>query len=134
MPQFSGLSKYNIIGFVSIVDVSRARAFYRETLGLRLVREEPPFALVFDANGIMLRLVMAKELPPAHGTVLGWEVPEIAATVQVLGQAGVRFERYAGMNQDEGGIWTSPTGAKIAWFKDPDGNTLSISEHPELKK
>ncbi len=134
MSQFSGLSKYNIIAFVSIVNVSRARDFYRDTLGLRLVTEEPPFALVFEANGIMLRLGMAKELPPAHGTVLGWQVPEITSTVKNLGQAGVRFERYDGLDQDGLGIWTSPSGAKVAWFKDPDGNILSISEHPELKK
>jgi catechol 2,3-dioxygenase-like lactoylglutathione lyase family enzyme len=134
MSQHSGLGKYNIVGFVSIVDVPRAKEFYQNTLGLRLVMEEPPFALVFEANGIMLRLGMAKKLPPAHGTVLGWQVPEIAATVESLGQAGVRFERYEGMNQDELGIWTSPTGAKVAWFKDPDGNILSVSEHPELKK
>jgi catechol 2,3-dioxygenase-like lactoylglutathione lyase family enzyme len=128
--QLTGLGQHNIIGFVSIVDVSRAKEFYRDTLGLRLMREEPPFALVFDANGIMLRLGMAKELPPAHGTVLGWQVPEIAATVRSLEQAGVRFERYTGMDQDEQGIWTSPTGAKVAWFKDPDGNILSITEFP----
>jgi catechol 2,3-dioxygenase-like lactoylglutathione lyase family enzyme len=134
MSHLSGLGQHNIIGFVSIVDVSRAREFYRDTLGLRLVMEEPPFALVFEANGIMLRLGMAKELPPAHGTVLGWQVPEITATVKNLGQAGVRFERYGGMDQDELGIWTSPSGAKVAWFKDPDGNILSVSEHPELKK
>ena len=134
MSQLSGLGKYNIIGFVSIVDVSRARDFYRDTLGLRLVAEEPPFALVFESNGLMLRLGMAKELPPAHGTVLGWQVPEITATVKNLTQAGVRFERYGGMDQDELGIWTSPSGAKVAWFKDPDGNILSVSEHPGLRK
>jgi catechol 2,3-dioxygenase-like lactoylglutathione lyase family enzyme len=113
--------------------VARAKKFYRDTLGLRLVMEEPPFALVFDANGIMLRLGMAKEIAPAHGTVLGWQVPEIRATVQELTKVGVKFERYEGMDQDELGIWTSPNGAKVAWFKDPDGNTLSLSEHPELK-
>jgi catechol 2,3-dioxygenase-like lactoylglutathione lyase family enzyme len=134
MSQPFGLAECNIIGFVSIVDVSRARSFYRDTLGLRLMVEEPPFALVFDANGIMLRLGVAKEIAPAHGTVLGWQVPAIGATVKSLGQAGVRFERYEGMDQDELGIWASPTGAKVAWFKDPDGNTLSISEHPELKR
>jgi catechol 2,3-dioxygenase-like lactoylglutathione lyase family enzyme len=133
MSQLSGLGKYNIIGFVSIVDVPRAKGFYRDTLGLRLIMEEPPFALVFDANGIMLRLGMAKEIAPAHGTVLGWQVPEITATVKNLAIAGVSFERYEGMDQDELSIWTSPTGAKVAWFKDPDGNTLSISEHPEPK-
>jgi len=127
MTQLSGLGKYNIVAFVSIVDVSRARDFYQDTLGLRLVMEEPPFALVFEANGIMLRLGMAKELPLAHGTVLGWQVPEIAATVRSLAQAGVPFERYAGMDQDELGIWTSPSGARVAWFKDPDGNILSVS-------
>lgn len=134
MPQISRLGSYNIIGFVTIVDVARAKSFYRDTLGLRLVTEEPPFALVFEANGIMLRLGMAKELPPAHGTVLGWQVPDIIATVHELEQAGVRFERYEQMMQDELGIWSSPTGAKVAWFKDPDGNILSISEHPELHK
>jgi len=132
MAKSLGLGKYNIIGFVSIVDVSRAKDFYRDTLGLRLLKEELPFALVFDANGIMLRLGMAKEIAPAHGTVLGWQVPQVNATVKELAQAGVRFERYEGMGQDELGIWTSPTGAKVAWFKDPDGNTLSLSEHPEL--
>jgi catechol 2,3-dioxygenase-like lactoylglutathione lyase family enzyme len=133
MAQSVGLARYNIIGFVSIVEVPRAKIFYRDTLGLKLVMEEPPFALVFDANGIMLRLGMAKEIAPAHGTVLGWQVPEINATVKELAQAGVQFERYQGMDQDELGIWTSPTGAKVAWFKDPDGNILSLSEHPEPK-
>jgi catechol 2,3-dioxygenase-like lactoylglutathione lyase family enzyme len=134
MSQPSGLGNYNIIAFVYIVDVPRARNFYRDILGLRLVTEEPPFALVFEANGIMLRLGMAKELPPAHGTVLGWQVPEIAATVENLGRFGVRFERYEGMNQDELGIWSSPSGAKVAWFKDPDGNVLSVTEFPESNK
>ena len=134
MSQLTRLGRYDIIGFISIVDVARARDFYRETLGLRLVSEEPPFALVFEANGIMLRLGMAKELPPAHGTVLGWQVPDIVATVKELEQAGILFERYKQMKQDELGIWTAPTGAKVAWFKDPDGNILSIGEHPELKK
>ena len=134
MPQSIGLSKHNVIAFVTIVDVERAKEFYRDTLGLRLLSEEPPFALVFDANGIMLRLVMGKELPPARGTVLGWQVPDVAATVQELQQAGVRFERYEFMKQDDLGIWTTPTGAKVAWFKDPDGNILSLSEHPEWKQ
>lgn len=133
MAQRSGLGKYNIIGFLTIVDVARAKEFYRDTLGLRLVSEEPPFALVFEANGIMLRLGMGKELPPARGTVLGWQVPDIAAAVKDLEQAGIRFERYDFMKQDELGIWTTPTGARVAWFKDPDGNVLSLSEHPEWK-
>jgi catechol 2,3-dioxygenase-like lactoylglutathione lyase family enzyme len=130
MAQPSKLAKYDIVGFVSIVDVERAKEFYRDTLGLTLLSEEPPFALVFDAHGIMLRLGMAKEIPPAHGTVLGWNVPDIAEAVKELADAGVGFERYPPMKQDELGIWTAPGGAKIAWFKDPDGNILSVSEHP----
>lgn len=131
MTQHAGLSRYNIIGFVTIVDVDRARSFYRDTLGLRLLNEEPPFALVFDANGIMLRLAMGKELPPASGTVLGWQVPSIETAVGDLLAAGVPFERYGFLEQDDRGIWTSPTGARVAWFKDPDGNLLSVSEHPQ---
>ena len=131
MSHSAGLGNHNLIAFVTIVDVDKARAFYRDTLGLRLLMEEPPFALVFDANGIMLRLGMAKVLPPAHGTVLGWQVPQIANAVRSLSQNGVRFERFDGMAQDELGVWTSPTGARVAWFRDPDGNILSVSEHPE---
>jgi catechol 2,3-dioxygenase-like lactoylglutathione lyase family enzyme len=128
------LSNYNIIAFVSIVDVERAKQFYRDTLGLRLVSEEPPFALVFEAHGIMLRLGMAKEPPPPRGTVLGWQVPDIIAAVKDLERAGVRFERYDSVRHDDLGIWTTPSGAKVAWFKDPDGNILSLSEHPEWKQ
>jgi catechol 2,3-dioxygenase-like lactoylglutathione lyase family enzyme len=127
------LGNYNIIGFVTIVDVDRAKTFYRDKLGLRLVSEEPPFALIFDANGIMLRLGMGKERTPAVGTVLGWQVPDASAVVKDLTQAGISFERYDFLQQDAHGIWTSPTGARVAWFKDPDGNILSISEHPEAK-
>lgn len=130
----AGLGQYNVVAFVTIVDVARAKEFYRDTLGLRLVSEEPPFALVFDANGIMLRLGMGKERPQVPGTVLGWQVPDASAAVKDLKQAGVQFERYDFLQQDADGIWTSPSGARVAWFKDPDGNVLSISEHPELNR
>jgi catechol 2,3-dioxygenase-like lactoylglutathione lyase family enzyme len=127
----SGLAKYKLIAFVTIVDVEQAKKFYRDTLGLTLVSEEPPFALVFDANGIMVRLAMGKELPKVPGTVLGWQVPEIKSAVGELRGRGVQFEHFEGLKQDEAGIWTSPTGARVAWFRDPDGNVLSLSEHPE---
>jgi catechol 2,3-dioxygenase-like lactoylglutathione lyase family enzyme len=133
MTQTMPLAKYKIIAFATIVDVERAKHFYRDTLGLTLVSEEPPFALVFDANGIMIRLGMAKELPKAHGTVLGWQVPEIEVAARDLITCGIQFERFEGLKQDEQGIWTSPTGARVAWFRDPDGNILSISEHPETE-
>jgi catechol 2,3-dioxygenase-like lactoylglutathione lyase family enzyme len=127
------LTACNLIGFVTIVDVARAKEFYRDKLGLPLVSEEPPFALVFDANGIMLRLAIANERPALNGTVLGWQVPDAMAAVADLEKAGILFERYGFLPQDEHGIWTTPTGSKVAWFKDPDGNLLSISEHPEAK-
>jgi catechol 2,3-dioxygenase-like lactoylglutathione lyase family enzyme len=132
MTTHNKLTNFDIIAFVPIVDVARAKHFYRETLGLPLLSEEPPFAVVFNANGIMLRLVMAKELPPRLGTTLGWRVVDLASVVTELSAAGVAFEQYPGMPQDQLGIWTAPTGAKVAWFKDPDGNLLSISEHPEV--
>ena len=127
------LAKLQLIAFATIVDVERAKRFYRDILGLTLISEEPPFALVFDANGIMVRLGMAKKLPEAHGTVLGWQVPEIEAAAQELSESGVQFERFDGLKQDDKGVWVSPTGAKVAWFRDPDGNILSISQHPEFE-
>lgn len=123
------LSDQSIIGFVATSDPDRAKKFYRDTLGLPLVSEQPPFALVFDAHGTMLRVTMVKEVVSAGYTVLGWQVPDIVAAASALSQAGVQFERYPGMQQDELGIWSSPSGASLAWFKDPDGNTLSISQH-----
>jgi len=123
------LSEQSIIGFVATSDADRAKKFYRDTLGLRLESEEMPFALVFDAHGTMLRVTIVKKVSPAGYTVLGWQVPNISAAAKTLQEAGVRFERYQGMEQDELGIWSSPGGGKVAWFKDPDGNTLSISQH-----
>ena len=105
----------------------RAKAFYRDTMGLRLVSEDQ-FAIVFDANGTMLRVSVVPEMTPAKYTVLGWDVSDIAAIAKSLTDAGVEFQRYPWMTHDELGIWTSPSGAKVAWFQDPDGNILSITE------
>jgi catechol 2,3-dioxygenase-like lactoylglutathione lyase family enzyme len=123
------LSDQSIIGFVATSNPDRAKKFYRDTLGLSLVSEEMPFALVFDAHSTMLRVTIVKQVSPAGYTVLGWQVPNIVAAAKALLEVGVRFERYQGMQQDELGVWSSPGGAGIAWFKDPDGNTLSISQH-----
>ena len=127
----NGLGKHKIIGFVPVVDAARAKEFYRQTLGLELVSEELPYAIVFNANGNMLRLVLGATRPSVMGTVLGWQVPNASEAVKDLRAAGVEFERYEFLPQDEEGIWTTPTGSKVAWFQDPDGNVLSISEHPE---
>ena len=128
MSQHTGLGKYNIIGFVTIVDVARAKEFYRDTLGLRLVSEDG-FALVFDSGGAPLRISLAQEVIPAKYTVLGWDVKDIRATVTALKKAGVIFEIFGFFKQDELGIWTAPNGDQVAWFKDPDGNVLSVSHH-----
>lgn len=96
-------------------------------LGLTLV-EQNPYACVFDAHGTMLRVTAVAAVAPTSYTVLGWRVRDIAATTRGLAQRGVTFARYPGMNQDDAGVWTAPGGDKIAWFADPDGNTLSLTE------
>jgi|SRR5579871_2094203 len=123
----SVLGSQKIVAFVGTSEPERAKAFYRDILGLRLESEDQ-FAVVFDANGTMLRVSIVPEMTPAKHTVLGWEVADIAATAKSLQRAGVDFQRYPWMTQEELGIWTSPSGARVAWFLDPDGNILSITE------
>jgi catechol 2,3-dioxygenase-like lactoylglutathione lyase family enzyme len=121
------LGSINIVAFVPTKDTTQARAFYEGTLGLRFVKDDG-FACVLDANGIMIRVAKA-EFTPAPFTILGWKVPEIEKMVAVLRDKGVHFERFGFFEQDELGIWTAPIGDKVAWFKDPDGNILSLSQH-----
>jgi catechol 2,3-dioxygenase-like lactoylglutathione lyase family enzyme len=123
------LGDKKIVALVPITDTARAKAFYADKLGLRFVAEDP-FAVVFDANGIMLRLTKVKEFTPQKFSILSWEVPDIEAEVRNLAAAGVAFERYGFFQQDELGIWTAPDGTKVAWFLDPDGNNLGIVQHP----
>src|SRR3954470_6342291 len=120
---------YNIVAFVATSKPARARRFYRDTLGLCLVSEDE-FALAFDARGTMLRVSIVNEVVAAGYTVLGWQVPDIVAAAKRLQEVGVRLQRYPGMEQDRRGVWTSPSGARVAWFKDPDGNILSLTELP----
>lgn len=122
------LGSTNIVAFVPIKDADKARAFYEGVLGLRFVKDDG-FALVFDANGIMIRAAKMKEFTPAQFTVLGWRVSKIEEVARGLAKHGVKFEIFGFFQQDELGIWTTPTGDKVAWFKDPDGNILSVSEH-----
>jgi len=123
----SSLGKVQVIAFAATANPARAKAFYRDTLGLKLMSEDG-FALVFDANGTMLRVQRVQQVMISPYTSLGWAVPDIGATVKQLLANGVVFERYDRMAQDELGIWTSPAGAKIAWFKEPEGNTFSLTE------
>jgi catechol 2,3-dioxygenase-like lactoylglutathione lyase family enzyme len=122
------LGSTNIVAFVPITDGEKARAFYEGTLGLKFVKDDG-FALVFDANGIMIRAAKMKEVKPVQFTILGWEVSDIENAVRSLTAKGVHFEIFGFFKQDELGIWTAPTGDKVAWFKDPDGNVLSVSQH-----
>ena len=124
------LGSKTIVAFVPSKDPAKARPFYEKILGLRFISEDP-FATVFDANGITLRIANVSTVPefkPAPFTILGWHVSDIENTVRSLQKAGVKFERYSGMQQDALGIWNSPSGAKVAWFKDPDGNILSVTQ------
>lgn len=121
------LGSQELVAFVATQDPARAKQFYRDTLGLPLVSEDD-FALVFDANGTMLRVTRVQEFAAAKYTVLGWQIRDIVQTAKNLQRAHVTLERYPGMQQDELGIWNSPSGAHVAWFKDPDGNTLSITQ------
>jgi catechol 2,3-dioxygenase-like lactoylglutathione lyase family enzyme len=122
------LASSKVVAFVATRDAARAKAFYGGVLGLRLISEDG-FAVVFDANGTTLRVGIVPELVLAPYTVLGWGVDDIAAAVRGLTAAGVQFERYSFLQQDDLGIWSAPGGAKVAWFKDLDGNVLSLSQH-----
>ena len=118
-----------LFAVVGASDLYRARAFYEQVLGLR-VTSQTELACAFDANGTMLRVTAVPSVTPAGYTVLGWRVTGITEAVRSLSARGVAFLRFDGMGQDEDGVWTSPAGARVAWFADPDGNTLSLTEFP----
>jgi catechol 2,3-dioxygenase-like lactoylglutathione lyase family enzyme len=122
------LGSTNIVAFVPTKDSEKARRFYEGVLGLQFVKDDG-FALVLDANGIMIRVAKMKDLKPAQFTILGWQVSDIENVVRGLRKKGVHFEVFGFFKQDELGIWTEPTGDRVAWFKDPDGNILSVSQH-----
>jgi catechol 2,3-dioxygenase-like lactoylglutathione lyase family enzyme len=121
------LGAAKVVCFTATQSADRAKTFYRDTLGLELI-EDTPFALVFDANGTTLRVQKVDAVVPAPYTVVGWEVDDIRAVARALLEKGVRLRRYQGMDHDADGIWLSPSGARVAWFEDPDGNTLSLTQ------
>ncbi len=126
------LSSFCPIGFIPIRDPRIARPFYEGTLGL-VFESEDPFALVFrlgPVRSLMLRLVRTPEFTPMPYTIFGWEVPSIGETIDELTAKGVVLLRFGSLPQDERAIWHAPGGASVAWFHDPDGNTLSLSQHP----
>jgi len=121
------LDQHPLVALLATRDSERARQFYADTLGLHLVADDP-YALVFDSHGVMLRIQKVESFTPHPFTALGWRVTNIEAIVDALTARGVRFERYPGLDQDARAIWSSPSGARVAWFRDPDGNTLSLTE------
>ncbi len=116
-----------VIAFAASADLRQAQVFYEQALGLRVI-DQNDFACVFDANGTMLRVTAVAEVARPGYTVLGWRVSDIAATVRALTARGVAFLRYDGMDQDEDGVWMTPAGDQVAWFADPDGNVLSLTQ------
>ncbi len=123
------MKNFKLMSFVSTANPDNARSFYRDVLGLKLVSEEP-IALVFDSNGVMLRVSVVKNLNPQPFAVLGWQVPDLHLSLNELVAKGVIFENYGFPGQDADGIWTTSEGTMVAWFKDPDGNLLSLSQFP----
>lgn len=121
------LETASLVAFAAISDAQRARHFYCEVLGLRL-KEETVFALVLDANGVELRLQKVERVAPHPWTQLGWSVASLAGTIDALTAQGVTMARFSFLEQDDKGVWTTPDGSRIAWFRDPDGNLLSLAE------
>jgi catechol 2,3-dioxygenase-like lactoylglutathione lyase family enzyme len=113
--------------FLATADAERSRAFYERVLGLDFVADEPP-ALVFQVGPSMLRIQKVDRVQTVPYTAMGWSVSDIRRTVQRLRAAGVVFQCYEGMKQDDDGIWHAPSGAFVAWFRDPDGHVLSLTQ------
>jgi catechol 2,3-dioxygenase-like lactoylglutathione lyase family enzyme len=120
-------SNAGIIAFAATSQPEAAKTFYRDQLGLTLV-EESPYALVFRSGATMVRVQRVGAFEPHPFTALGWDVPDIRATAAALQQQGIETMRVAYVEQDAAGIWWTPNGDGIAWFKDPDGNTLSLTQ------
>ena len=123
------LDSGKMVGFVPTTDYEKARAFYEGKLGFEFISHDQ-FALVVKVGGHMIRISKMPNFTPLQGTILGWEVDNIEAVVGWLKERGVPVEKYPFIQDQELGIWNAPGGARVAWFKDPDGNVLGVSQHP----
>jgi catechol 2,3-dioxygenase-like lactoylglutathione lyase family enzyme len=121
------LSSARVTAFVATADAARSRAFYENILGLRVLTDDV-FATAYDCAGIQLRVQKVDAVQPHAFTALGWQVHDLERVIEGLGRNGVVVERFPGLVQDARGIWRAPSGARVAWFRDPDGNLLSLSE------
>ena len=115
--------------FAATAKPEASRRFYEQILELQFVSDHP-YAMVFDADGVMLRIQKVEQVVPAPYTSLGFEVEDIKLSVSKLNARGIEFEQYPFLEQDDDGIWTTPDGAMVAWCKDPDGSTVSLTQHP----
>ena len=123
------LSEAAFTGFLGATDLARARGFFETVLGLSVVSVDD-FALLLRGQNGLIRVTRVERAARAPYTVLGWDVADLQSAVLRLTERGLAFNRYPGMAQDELGIWTAPSGSRIAWFEDPDGNVLSLAQHP----
>jgi catechol 2,3-dioxygenase-like lactoylglutathione lyase family enzyme len=123
------LADKQLKAFIPTINLSKAKSFYQDILGLELLSEDQ-YALEFNANGVLLRVTVVQELKPQVFTVLGWNVENISSIIRSLNNKEIYCEQYEFLQQDDLGIWIAPGGAKVAWFKDPDGNILSLTELP----
>jgi len=121
------LANQHLKAFAPTVMPDKAKLFYKDILGLKFLSEDK-YALEFDSNGTVLRIAMVPEFKPQLFTVLGWDVDNISSVIRSLNEKGVYCEKFGFLEQDELGVWTAPGGSKVAWFKDPDGNLLSLTE------
>ena len=122
------LETAKMMGFVPTTDYDRARAFYEGNLGFEFVSLDQ-WGLVMKVGGHMVRIPKTPNHTPLQATILGWEVADIEAAAKWLASRGVATEKYPFAQDQELGIWTAPNGDRVAWFKDPDGNILSVSHH-----
>jgi len=125
------LGDADLVAFTASRNLEVSGRFYGDVLGFRLL-EASEFANAYDANGTQLRVTLVDRVSEAPYTVLGWRVLDIVATIRALRQAGVVFQRYEGMTQDEFDVWIAPGGSRVAWFADPDGNVLSLQQPPPV--
>lgn len=121
------LANKKLKAFIPTVKPGEAKSFYEDILGLKLLSEDN-YALEFDANGTLLRVTIVEDFKPHPFTILGWNIDNIVSVIKQLNDKNVFCERYDFLEQDSFGVWTSPNGSKVAWFKDPDGNVLSLTE------
>lgn len=127
------LKSQELMAFIATSNPRRARAFYVDKLGLRLISEDG-FAVVLRAGDVTVRVQVVEKFVPHPFTALGWSVTDVDAEVAALRRKRVRMEQFEGMDQAANGVWQSPSGARVAWFRDPDGNILSLTQHPDARR